>query len=220
VSSLTPESFSLDAEPPTVAVEAAYSKRRRRDVQPLPNWLVEPLRDWLAGKRAGEPVCRMTPGKGAPVLRADMAAARSRWIAASTSEAERQSRVLSPFLQTVDGQGRSTVGLHSLRVHFISRVAETSASLKQAMELARHSDPKLTMKTYAKVQMSALAAVVDGIAIPGGVPAEGYSPQSRPECGSGLSPRSSGRGNLGQRRSGRVRWKGGDPRSSVCRKPL
>ncbi len=32
--SLTPRSFDLDAGPPTVTVEAAYSKRRRRDVQP------------------------------------------------------------------------------------------------------------------------------------------------------------------------------------------
>ncbi len=33
--SLTPRSFDLDADPPTVTVEAAYSKRRRRDVQPI-----------------------------------------------------------------------------------------------------------------------------------------------------------------------------------------
>ncbi|MFC1806508.1 hypothetical protein ACFL09_05970, partial [Planctomycetota bacterium] len=34
--SVTPESFDLDAEPPVVVVEAKLSKRRRRDVQPLP----------------------------------------------------------------------------------------------------------------------------------------------------------------------------------------
>src|SRR5262249_32797597 len=34
--SLTPASFDLDAEPPTVTVAAAYSKRRRTDAQPIP----------------------------------------------------------------------------------------------------------------------------------------------------------------------------------------
>ena len=34
LASLTPESFDLDSDPPTVTVEAAYSKHRREDVQP------------------------------------------------------------------------------------------------------------------------------------------------------------------------------------------
>ena len=42
--SLTTDSFDLDATPPTCTVEAGYSKRRKRDVQPLPEALVEPLR--------------------------------------------------------------------------------------------------------------------------------------------------------------------------------
>lgn len=33
--SLTPRSFDHDADPPAVTVEAAYSNRRRRDVQPI-----------------------------------------------------------------------------------------------------------------------------------------------------------------------------------------
>jgi len=39
--SLTRQSFALDADPPTITVEAGYSKRRRRDCQPIPPALAE-----------------------------------------------------------------------------------------------------------------------------------------------------------------------------------
>ena len=52
LASLTPESFDLDSDPPTVTVEAKYSKRRRRDEQPLPQDLADALRAYLADKLA------------------------------------------------------------------------------------------------------------------------------------------------------------------------
>jgi integrase len=48
--SLKTENFDLDAEPSTVAVEACYSKHRRRDVQPIARPLVGDLRAFLAHK--------------------------------------------------------------------------------------------------------------------------------------------------------------------------
>lgn len=62
--SLTTDSFDLDAIPPTCTVEAGYSKRRKRDVQPLPDALVEPLRAWLAGFDPGERVFTGIAGDG------------------------------------------------------------------------------------------------------------------------------------------------------------
>ena len=50
---------------------------------------------------------------------------------------------------------------HGLRTTYISRVVETGANLKECMELARHSDPKLTMKTYARVRLHDLSAVLE-----------------------------------------------------------
>jgi hypothetical protein len=44
------------------------------------------------------------------------------------------------------------------------------------MELARHSDPKLTLKTYARVQMHNLTRVLDGM------PAVGDSPERKAEA--------------------------------------
>src|SRR5262249_23213227 len=54
--SLPPESFALAADPPTVTVKAASSKRRRDDVQPIRPDLAEALRPWLASKAPGRPV--------------------------------------------------------------------------------------------------------------------------------------------------------------------
>jgi len=47
--SLTPASFDLDADPATVAVDAAYSKRRHQHVQPIRSDLAE-LVAGMAGK--------------------------------------------------------------------------------------------------------------------------------------------------------------------------
>jgi integrase/recombinase XerC len=162
VASLKPESFDLSSDPPTVTVEAAYSKRKRRDVQPIRPDLAELLRRWLSGKPAGEPVCPLPEGKAALLLRADMDAARQTWLDEALSPSERATREASEFLRHVDAAGR-VVDFHSLRVHYVSRVVEAGANVKEAMELARHSDPKLTLKTYARTGLHSLTRVLDGM---------------------------------------------------------
>ena len=47
LASLTLDSLNFDGDPPTVTVEAGYSKRRRRDVQPLRADLAEEIQSWL-----------------------------------------------------------------------------------------------------------------------------------------------------------------------------
>jgi integrase len=162
VSSLTPESFDLDADTPTVAVEAAYSKRKRRDVQPIREDLAALLRPWLQGKPKGELVCPLPEGKAALLIRADLDAARAAWVGEASTPSEREARAKSDFLRHTDAAGR-VVDFHGLRVHYISRVVNAGANVKQAMELARHSDPKLTMKTYAKVRLHDLGSVLEGM---------------------------------------------------------
>ena len=48
LASITPMSFDFESEPPTVTVEASYSKRRQQDVLPLRTDLAERLKAWLA----------------------------------------------------------------------------------------------------------------------------------------------------------------------------
>ena len=47
LASLTPASFDLAADPPTVTIEAGYSKRRREDVLPVHPDLAVWLRQWF-----------------------------------------------------------------------------------------------------------------------------------------------------------------------------
>ena len=69
--SLTPASFNLEANPPTVTVGTSYSKRRREDVQPIRPDLAALIAPWLIGRAARKPIfakmpfdtARMLPGR-------------------------------------------------------------------------------------------------------------------------------------------------------------
>ena len=56
LASLTPRSFADGGDPPTLTVEAAYSKHRRLDVLPLHPELIAVLPEWLAGLSPDEPL--------------------------------------------------------------------------------------------------------------------------------------------------------------------
>ena len=99
LASLTPPSFDLAADTPTVTLEAGYSKRRREDVLPLHPDLAARLRQWLSereqpadderviltlNRTADAKRQRLFPGtwteKGAPMFRIDLKAARLAWL--------------------------------------------------------------------------------------------------------------------------------------------
>ena len=56
MASLTPASFDLEAEQPTVTVQAGASKHRRKDVLPLHPDFVPMLREWIKGLEPNEPL--------------------------------------------------------------------------------------------------------------------------------------------------------------------
>lgn len=128
--SLTPESFHCDGNPPTVTVEAGYSKRRRRDVQPIRRDLAERLRGFLAGKQPGDAVF-IVPHDTAGMLRRDLVAAG---------------------IPYVDEAGRFA-DFHALRHTYVSRLVQSGANIKVAQELARHSTPTLTLGRYAHIAL-------------------------------------------------------------------
>ena len=55
--SLTQRSFDFEADPPVVVVEAAYSKQRRRDVQPVTPDATAELQAWMRTKHPDTPLC-------------------------------------------------------------------------------------------------------------------------------------------------------------------
>jgi integrase len=161
--SLTPESFDLDADPPTVAINAAYSKRRRQDLQPIRRDLVELLRPWLAGRPARVPVFGKLPGGTARMLRKDLEAARQVWLAEATTDVERQRRNESDFLKYQDSAGRFA-DFHATRHTYISAiVAGGKASVKTCQELARHSTPVLTIGRYSHARLHDLMGALDAL---------------------------------------------------------
>ena len=168
LASLTPGSFDFDANPPTVTVQAAYSKHRRKDVLPLHPDLAERLQAWLRMRETSQddqehvlPIHRETepklwPGQwasrrhGAEMLRHDLQTARKTWIREAVGDAERERREQSDELKYFDDSGR-VLDFHSLRHTFITNLAKSGVHPKIAQELARHSSITLTMDRYSHV---------------------------------------------------------------------
>ena len=127
IRSLTPESFDLDSDPPTIAVEAAYSKRRRRDVQPIRRDLADALRLWLLWKTPGRPVIET-----------------SKWLWERT-HLMIQADLAEANIDYQDADGRYA-DFHALRHTYITNIGRLPVSMKTHQELARHSEPALTMR--------------------------------------------------------------------------
>jgi integrase len=152
--SLTPESFNLAGDPPTVTVRAAYSKHRREDVQPLRRDVALLLCGYLEGKPKGRAVW---PGgwsdNAAEMLRADLEAAG---------------------IPYQDAQGRY-FDFHGTRHTFISRLASGGVHPKVAQILARHSTITLTMDYYTHLGIHDQTAALEKLPAP--------PPLPRPEAG-------------------------------------
>jgi hypothetical protein len=143
LASLVPESFQLDGEAANVDLGSSASKNGRAAQQPLPSDVAEALRGFLADRTVGTPVW---PGtwheRPADMLRIDLAAAGIAYV--------------------VEGpDGPLFADFHSLRHSFVGMLDRSGATLKTAMQLARHSDPKLTAKRFGRAQLHDLAGAID-----------------------------------------------------------
>ena len=168
LASLTPGSFTLSAETPTVAVEAAYSKHRRRDEVPLHPDLVAELRKWIDDKPAGQVLWGGKWAKqcsAAAMIRRDLSAARAAWVGEAATELEKSEREQSDFLRYRDQEGQ-VVDFHALRHTFVTNLVNAGVTPKDAKELARHSTISLTMDRYAHVGIRDTAAAVAKLTIP------------------------------------------------------
>ncbi len=164
--SLTIGSFTLDAEPPTVTVAAAYAKNRRADTLPIRLELANALRTHFAGRHTDDPAFAVPPSKNtAKMLRRDLADARTAWIEDARTPDERRERAESSFLQYRDAAGR-VCDFHALRHSFVTALVQGGANPKDAQQLARHSTITLTMDRYTTMRpvgelSTALAALPD-----------------------------------------------------------
>ena len=134
--------FHLDTANPYWVLPAAFVKNRKEQPRPLHPELVAELQKLkAAGKVKSEGLVfpeRVPPMK---VIRADFKAAG---------------------IPLTDERGHR-VDFHALRTTYITRLQRAGVSPREAMELARHSDMRLTMKTYTDVAQLPLAATVRGL---------------------------------------------------------
>jgi len=154
--SLTPNSFELDhPDGPRVRVNAGYAKRRRVDMVPLPDGLADRLDAWIKGRDTDKPLWRKIDKACELWMQPDLAAAGIAYKDHNDEVAD----------------------FHSLRHTFIARMNRGGVPISTAMDLARHSDPSLTLKTYGHISTSDRKAGVEAAAVRG----PGASPQTAPE---------------------------------------
>jgi site-specific recombinase XerD len=174
LASLTTASFDLDGDPPTVMVEAGYSKHRRRDVLPLRADLVGllcPVLSRLPDKALGLRQNRRGAVLDSTVEASDRNAAVAKlWPG---TWAERSAKMLRIDLEAagipyIDADGR-VADFHALRHGFISNLARGGVHPKEAQALARHSSITLTLDRYTHVGITDLTAALDRLPeLPGG----------------------------------------------------
>ncbi|MBM3996903.1 MAG: hypothetical protein FJ303_22550 [Planctomycetes bacterium] len=157
---LCPKDFNLDCNTPEVALSATFAKNKKAAVQPLPLDVADTLRPYLLGKASDVPVWGGTWYEcGADMLRIDLDAAGIPYV-----------------VQGPDGP--IFTDFHALRHSFVFLCDKAGLSLKTAMSLARHSDPKLTMKVYGRPRPSDLSNAIERLPsltrdpVPKGTPIE------------------------------------------------
>ena len=129
--SLTPGSFALDdPKNPTVNVQAAYSKHRRDDVQPMNRELAEAMAGFIVDKPVDDRLFKI-PSRAFAMIKADLEAAGISYCTAA-----------------------GYADFHALRHTFITQLARSGVAPAVAMSLARHSSITLTMDRYTHVVLS------------------------------------------------------------------
>jgi integrase len=137
IRSLIPADFQVDGERPSIRVRASCSKNGKEALQPIRADMAAILRDWLAGKPAGEPVL-IIPERTAEMLRIDLASAGI----AHRTEA-------------------GVIDFHALRHSYITLLGQAGIDPKTLQELARHSTITLTMR-YMHTDDDRKRAAIDG----------------------------------------------------------
>jgi integrase len=131
LASLTPRSFDLDGNPPTLTVKATVSKHRKKDVLPLHPELVTLLREWTDGMLADA------------YLFPDLDRKKT-WLMVKKD----LERIGIPYETTEGIADFHAAGRHS----HVTELLRSGASLPEARELARHADVRTTMK-YTHIGM-------------------------------------------------------------------
>jgi integrase len=144
--------FDLESMDATVTLGGQHTKNHTEAVQPVPQRTAERLREHFTMALDDAPAFGMPRTKrGADMMRHDLEKARRLYLKEAGADREekrlRLKRMKVGFLVFDAGLGRAD--FHSLRHTFITGLALSGVDVKTAMDLARHSDPKLTLARYS-----------------------------------------------------------------------
>jgi integrase len=152
LAALTPDCF----QDGWVTLEPSETKNSLEATLPLPESLWRTLEPWLetrpAKKRLWVDGLYRDRAIFSKCLKFDMAVARAEWIANGGNPQ-------SEFLLWCDSKGRYADG-HAFRTTFVSLLAQSGISPKELQRLDRHSDPKTTLRHYAKLSDTDLERAV------------------------------------------------------------
>ncbi len=136
--------MNLSAEKPSVTVRASVSKNHKLACLPLhPDLVAELLQFRPANAQAGDLVF--------DGLMPHSVAFNAHLKAVGISKTDSQGRV---------------VDFHSLRHTFCTNLHRAGVPQREAMELMRHNDPRLTANTYADVSLFSLRGAVVKLSVP------------------------------------------------------
>jgi len=136
-------------------LDASWTKNRRPGFQPLPSGLLKRLAESVQGLPPDAPLLKV-PRWPAIVLRADLARAG--------------------IPEKAPG---GKIDFHSLRTTYVNLVLETGASIKEAMDLARHLSPAMTLNVYGRSRWDRKAEITEQIGAI--IPATEYTTGAQPE---------------------------------------
>jgi len=132
----------LDAQTPFIKLRAKLTKSRRADSVPLRNDIAEELRVSRGEAKDSDPVFASIP----------------------TIE-EHRAYLVAAGIEWEDGEGRRA-DLHALRHTYGTLLSNAGVSPREAMELMRHTDLRLTMKVYTDPRIFNLAGAVERLPMP------------------------------------------------------
>ena len=160
--SLIVADFDLNADPPTVKAQARFVKRRKTHVQILRPALASHLKGLFATRMPSAPAFKMPSEYNlARMLKHDLAAARSLWLAEPVIDDERLDRLKSDFLSDVSHTGERAV-FYSIRHGHGTALADAGVPEKDIAASMHHTNRSTTAR-YLHSGRKALSSAIDAL---------------------------------------------------------
>jgi len=147
-------------ESPYLSLDAANEKARRGAEQPLRQDLAEEIEAWLADRLLRRRAIAQATGGAIPASLPADEPLFSRIPKGFRVVLDRELRAAG--IPKRDEQGR-TIDVHGLRHSFASSLARGGVPVRVAMELLRHSDPRLTARTYQSLGLVDTVGALDAL---------------------------------------------------------